>query len=143
MDWDKYDEAAFGEAERKFRRQSLEDDVDDDDYDDLDAKSIMQMTEVEYDEWIKRQEGLDEDDEDDVRGVKYTQDEGIELLEFLNDWAAWDEYLDEQDALLEQYDDLGPKGPVGKEDIILEEYDEVEELSDSEFDWHSWFHGFI
>ena len=64
------------------------------------------------------------------------------MLEFLNDWADWEDFLDERDVLLGQLDDLGPKTPSTKEDIILEEFDEVEELPDSEFDWDSWFHGF-
>lgn len=99
---------------------------------------IARMTKKQWDRFIRKEEGIEEEEELTDAIILY--DDVEELLEFLDDWEEWD------DRIID-IEEESPKKPKTKEDIGIEEIEFTEreipdEVPDELFDWDSWFAGF-
>ena len=132
-DWDEWDGRQF--VERKGEP------VKDDEL--ALGKDIGDMTETEWLAFVKREEGIEEEEEI-IDAILY-DDEAVEsLIEFLDDWESYEDWMMDEEGM-DILDEESPKKPKGKEDIEIEEFVEREipdEVADDEFDWDSWFSGF-
>ena len=133
--WTQWDEDQFQEEKKKKEGEPVEDD-------DFVVKKISSMTVDEWEEYVRREEGIEEEEEITDAIILYEDIE--ELLEFLDDWKESEDAMNEDEIDIEEE---SPKKPKTKEDVDIEEVEFTEqdipdEVPDEVFDWDSWFAGF-